>query len=137
MTDLSEPRGVGGWLLILTRWLVVGQPLVLTVTVTGALGALSIRGLPLAALIGARVLVAALGLAAGIALTRLRPGAVTLAAAALFLAAVTDVVTLTTSIWPNNRPPGDTPRYVAATLVYHAGWLAYLWRSKRVRNTLP
>jgi hypothetical protein len=29
--------------------------------------------------------------------------------------------------------PGDTIYYVAASLAYHGAWLAYLWRSRRVR----
>lgn len=135
MTDSSGSGGVGGWLLVLTRWLIIGQPLVLTLTISGALGALSIRGFPLAVLIAARVLVTAFGVAAGLSLTRLRPGAVAMAASALVVAAGADVLTLVTSIWPNNRAPGDTPLYIAGTMVFHGAWLAYLWRSQRVRVT--
>ena len=47
----------------------------------------------------------------------------------------TTVVVYTTPYFPNNRMPGDTPFYVAASLAYHGAWLAYLFRSRRVRNT--
>jgi hypothetical protein len=60
---------------------------------------------------------------------------VTLANAALLLSAATDVFTYTTPYFPNNRPPGDSAMYVAASLAYHGAWLVYLMRSRRVRNT--
>ena len=50
----------------------------------------------------------------------------------LFLSAASDVFILTTPFYPNNRPPGDTPLYIVASLVFHGAWLAYLFRSKRV-----
>jgi hypothetical protein len=31
--------------------------------------------------------------------------------------------------------PGDTIYYIGASLAYHAAWLAYLFRSRRVKNT--
>ena len=40
-----------------------------------------------------------------------------------------DLVVYETAIFPNNRMPGDTPFYVAASLAYHLGWIIYLWRS--------
>jgi len=41
-----EPRaaGVGGWLLLLCRLLIIFQPLSLAVTAAGALGAMAVRG---------------------------------------------------------------------------------------------
>ena len=41
---LPMAEGVGGWLLLLCRLLVVFHPLALAVTASGALGALSVRG---------------------------------------------------------------------------------------------
>jgi hypothetical protein len=40
----------------------------------------------------------------------------------------------TTPYFPSNRFPGDTTFYVVASLAYHGAWLAYLARSKRVRQ---
>ena len=74
-------------------------------------------------------------MAAGRALQNVQPGALALARTALLASAATDVFVYTTSYFPNNRLPGDTRYYVAATLAYHGGWLAYLALSKRVRDT--
>jgi len=46
-----------------------------------------------------------------------------------------DLVIYLSPYFPSNRMPGDAPLYVAASLAYHGAWLAYLFRSKRVRNT--
>ena len=54
---------------------------------------------------------------------------------ALVISAATDVFVYTTPYFPNNRLPGDTVYYVAASLSYHAAWLTYLILSRRVRNT--
>ena len=54
---------------------------------------------------------------------------------ALLGSAVMDVVVYLTPYLPSNRMPGDAPIYVAATVVYHGLWLAYLFRSTRVQAT--
>ena len=126
-------EGVGGWLLLLCRLLVVFHPLALAVTASNALGALPARGTAVGLILILRLIVVGFGMAAGRALQQVQPGAVTLARAALVASAATDVFVYTTPFFPNNRPPGDTPLYVAATLAYHSAWLAYLYRSRRVR----
>lgn len=128
-------ESVGGWLLLLCRLLVVFHPLALAVTASNALGALQARGTAVALILILRLIVVGFGMAAGRALQQVQPGAVTLARAALAASAATDVFVYTTPFFPNNRPPGDTPLYVAATLAYHGAWLLYLARSKRVRAT--
>jgi hypothetical protein len=131
----SDRAGVGGWLLILCRLLIVGHPLSLAVTASGAIGSIAVRGAPVAIILIVRLLVVAVGVAAGLALQNLRPAAVKLAQAALLLSAATDVFVYVTPYFPNNRVPGDTPLYVLASLAYHACWLMYLQRSRRVRAT--
>jgi hypothetical protein len=126
---------VGGWLLVLSRLLIVFHPLALAVTASSALGALPARGAAVALILVLRLIVVGFGMAAGRALQAVQPGAVTLATAALLASAATDVFVYVTPYFPNNRPPGDTPLYVIATLAYHGGWLLYLKRSKRVRET--
>jgi Protein of unknown function (DUF2569) len=129
------PVGVGGWLGLLCRVLVLWQPLSLGLVASSALNSLSIRGWPLALAILGRLLVAAFGVAAGLALWRQRPGAVGLAKASLVLSAAADVFVYTTPFFPNNRPPGDTTLILVGSLLWYALWLLYLWRSKRVRLT--
>jgi len=140
MTERSQPEDparerIGGWLLLLCRLLIVFHPLSLAVTASSVLNALFVRGAPVAILLLVRLGVVAFGVAAGRALQNLRPDAVALARLALLLSAATDVFVYTTPYFPSNRLPGDTTYYVIASLAYHAAWLAYLARSKRVRQT--
>jgi hypothetical protein len=126
---------VGGWLLLLCRLLVVFHPLSLAVTASNVLGSLSSRGLAVGLILLLRLVVVGFGIAAGRALQTVQPGGLTLAKAALLASAATDVFVYTTPFFPNNRAPGDTVYYVAASLAYHGAWLAYLFRSDRVRHT--
>jgi hypothetical protein len=134
-SERRDAEGVGGWLLLLCRLLVVFHPLSLALTASGALGSLSARGTTVALILLLRLGVVGFGMAAGRALQTLQPGAVALARAALLASAATDVFVYTTPYFPNNRPPGDTAYYVAASLAYHGAWLLYLFRSRRVGNT--
>ena len=131
----GDRTGIGGWLLVLCLLLLIWHPLNFAVAAAGALEALPLRGAPLAVMLAARLLVTAVGIAAGIALLARRPAAVALAMAALALSAAADLFGYTTSYMPSNRLPGDTVWYVAVSLLYHAAWLLYLVRSTRVRNT--
>lgn len=127
--------GIGGWLLLLCLLLLVWQPASLALSGAGALDALPVRGLPLALVLVGQLLVASVGVGAGLALAGRRPGAVTLAKWSLGLSAAMDLFVYTTPFVPSNRMPGETPLVVTASLLYYAIWLAYLFRSKRVRNT--
>jgi hypothetical protein len=138
MTETSQPArgdGVGGWLLLLCRLLIVFHPLALAATASNALSALSVRGTAVVSILILRLVVVGFGMAAGRALQNIQPGAVALARTALLASAATDVFVYTTPYFPNNRMPGDTIYYVAATLAYHGAWLLYLWLSPRVRAT--
>src|SRR3954471_14080703 len=101
-------ESVGGWLLLLCRLLVVFHPLSLAVTASGAVSAMFSRGAPVVLVLLLRGAVVRFGVAAGRALQRVQPGAVTLARAALIASAATDLFVYTTSYFPNNRAPGDT-----------------------------
>jgi hypothetical protein len=125
-----------GWLLVLCGCLALWQPLNLAAAAATALAALPIRGWPLGFLLMVRIGVTALGVAAAVAIIDRRPAALALARAALVLSCATDLFVYSTSIFPNNRMPGETPLYVAWTIAFHGGWLLYLSRSKRVRKTL-
>lgn len=135
--DTRKRTGIGGWLLVLCVLLLAWRPVGLAVTAAGALDALAVRGVALVLILLVRLLATAAGVAAGLALVRRRPGAVWLARWSLVLSAVVDVFVYTTPYFPSNRPPGTTPLVVTASLLYHGGWVAYLFRSKRVRHTFP
>ena len=135
MPEATERVGIGGWLLLLCRMLIVFHPLSLAVTASSVLNALFVRGASVAVVLILRLVVVAFGVAAGRALQTLRPDAVRFARLALLMSAATDVFVYTTPYFPSNRLPGDTTFYVAASLAYHGAWLAYLARSNRVRMT--
>jgi hypothetical protein len=132
---MSGKSGIGGWLLILSRLLIVYQPVSLAVSAATALASLPTRGPKVLVAIAVRVLGAGVSVGAGLALTNRQPSAVTFAKIALVVSAACDVFIYTTPFYPNNRPPGDTPLYVAASLACHGIGFLYLARSERVRNT--
>jgi hypothetical protein len=72
----DEPAGVSGWLLLLSRLLIVWQPLNLAIAGMGALGAMGVRGPAVAIILVARTTVTAAGVAAGLALSNRHAGAV-------------------------------------------------------------
>jgi hypothetical protein len=135
MPEINQPEGVRGWLLLLCKMLTIWHPVFFGLTAASALGSLPVRGASLGILLLWRLAVTAFGIAAGIALYSKSGAAVTIAASSLALSAATDVFVYATPYFPSNRMPGDTPIYIAATLVYYGSWILYLWRSKRVVNT--
>jgi hypothetical protein len=134
-TPGAPKPGVGGWLLVLCLLWLIGQPLNLAWAASSGLDSIVIRGASAAAVLLARIAVTAFGIAAGIALLRRQPSAVTLATLALIASTAMYLFVLFTHYLPSNRMPGDEFVYAAGTLVYCAGWIAYLSRSTRVRNT--
>ena len=138
VNDSAELNGgIGGWLLLLCLLLLVGQPLYLAIGAARALGALPMRGLPLALVVLGQLVVAGIGVGAGLALLGCRRGAATFAKWSLLLSAAMDLFVYTTPFLPNNRFPGTTPMFIIASLTYYAVWITYLLRSKRVRSTFP
>ena len=135
MRNSRQTSGVGGWLLVVCALLIVWQPLNVGLGATTVLDALPGRGAPLALVLMLRLLVAAAGIGAGLALLGRHAGAATLAKAAVAASAATDLFVYATPYYPSNRLPGDTVWYVALSLVYHGLLLGYLFRSARVRNT--
>ena len=126
---------MGGWLLLLCALLLVWQPLSVGFAVLSAFNSIALGGLPVVLVLILRVVVTGLGVAAGLALLNRHTGAVSLAKVVLVMSAATDLFVYLTPYAPNNRAPGETPIYIAVSLTYHAVWLAYLWRSRRVRRT--
>jgi len=126
---------IRGWLLVFCGLLLVWQPINLSLTMAGLVDELSVRGAGLGIILLARLAAAGLGIAAGLALFQLTPGAVSIAKASLVFSATVDVVVYATPYSPNNRPPGDATVMLAASLLYYGIWFAYLTRSKRVQAT--
>ncbi len=120
---------------VLALLLLVWQPVNLSFTTAGLLDELSVRGAGLGFILLARLLSAGLGIAAGLALFQVKPGAVTLAKASLVFSAVVDLAAWATPFVPSNRPPGDATLVLIIALLYYGAWFAYLVRSKRVRET--
>ena len=128
-------RSIRGWLLLLSRLLIVWQPLNLAAGAMIALNSWTVRGGPgLAAVLIARAAATAVGVAAGLALSNGHGSAVTLAKAAIVLSASADLFAYATPYMPNNRAPGDTMYYALASLAVHGAWLVYLFRSRQVRE---
>ena len=131
----ATPSGVGGWLALLCLLLLVWQPLSLALSTARSLGSFAVRGLPMALVVLAQLMVAGFGVAAGLALMGTHRGAVKFATWSLVLSAAMDLFVYATPFIPNRRLPGTTPFFVCASLTYYAIWIAYLSRSRRVRNT--
>ena len=131
----KTPSGVGGWLALLCLLLLVWQPLTLALAIARSLSSLTIRGLPTALVVIAQLMVAGMGIAAGLALMGTHRGADRFAKWALVLSAAMDLFVYATPFLPNRRMPGTTPLFVGASITYYAIWIAYLSRSRRVRNT--
>lgn len=133
---VTVPAGapVGGWLLILCAWFLVWQPLSAGLVASSFVDRVSIRGVTLALGLTTRVVVTGVGIAAGLAFVARQERAVWIARTSLVLSGATDVVGYTTSIFPNNRPPGDSGWLLVGSLSFYAAWLVYLSRSKRLRG---
>ena len=134
MREVNDGDGVRGWLAVLCVVLLGYHPLSFALAAGTWLSAVAVRGTPLALILVCRLAVTGVGVAAGLALVGGRPAAATIALVAMALSGAMDTFIYLTSYVPNNRVPGDTPYYLAASLVYHAAWIGYLLRSKRVRT---
>lgn len=124
---------VRGWLLVLCLLLTVWEPLSLAWLASAVLPQILDRPVALAVL-ALRVIVTAIGLAAGIALWRRRPHGVALAKAALVLSALTVLLLYSTPYFPTNRMPGDAVPMATLLIGWNAVWFAYLTKSRRAKG---
>ena len=131
---VADPAPPARPALLLAALLLVWQPLSLATTMSGLVEELSLRGAGLGFILLLRLLAAGLGIAAGLSLFQVRPGAISLAKASLIVSAAVDVIVYATPWSPNNRPPGDATIILIVTLLYYVAWFGYLVRSKRVRE---
>jgi hypothetical protein len=124
-----------GWLLLLCVLLTIWQPASFALVAATQLGTATAADGQRVLFLAARLLVTALGMAAGIALLRGQPTGVPLARAALALAALEAVVRLSSRQGLNVAPPGMRLPAAALVVAYNAVWLVYLSRSRRVKQT--
>jgi hypothetical protein len=130
LTSKPENNVVARGRLILAGLLLLYHPTAAALHIAAEITALPVRGLPLGIGMLGRLAVTAIGFAAGMALLKLRPGADRFAQFALALSLLFEMVVYSTSIFPNNRAPGDTSLYAAASIVYHGAWIIYLQQSR-------
>lgn len=112
--------------------LMIGEPMFLAVSASGAFNAVAVRGTPVALVIVARLASTAVCAAAGRAVLDGRPVGRSLASLGLALSCAVQVFAVLTPFFPSNRPPGFGPLYVAALVLYYGGWLLYARRSRRL-----
>jgi hypothetical protein len=125
---MSRPTGR---LLLLTVLLCAWEPLNLALAASSDIGELATDSGARGAFLVFRLLVAGVGIAAGLSLWNDRPQAFTLAKAALVLAGVSALIRFT---WfPGNTPPGLRLPYALAFLGYNAAWFLYLHTQERLR----
>ena len=115
-------------LAVLAVVLVLWEPVTLAFAASSLLPRIVEHGATAFAVLGMKILVAALGMAAGIALWQDRPGAMKLARVALVCSLVTTVVARTTHFWPATLPPGVAGPALAASLAWTGGWLVWSLR---------
>lgn len=120
------------WVRLLALLLIVWEPAACAVAAAGAINAIQVRGHGVTLVLLARLVTTAASIAAGRSLLARQPWAPALAKGALLGSAAVQVFAAVTPYFPSNRPPGQTPVFVALTLCYYGGWLLYLRASRRV-----
>ena len=121
-------------LLLLSILLLVWEPLSFALFASTLLTRIMTRGAAATFVLGFRLLVVAVGIAAGLALWNQRPGALVLARVAVALSIAGLIVTSITRSIPDNRPPGTALPITAALIAYNAAWFVYLtWAARQPR----
>ena len=126
-----------GWLLLLCIILFVWQPLNFVAELAATGPSLDMRGVRALAELMIDGAVAVLSVAAGWSLWVRVPHGPTLAVLALIGAAATGVQSLYWSVLPGQTKPGDELPLALAQVAHSAAWIAYLRRSRRVREMRP
>jgi hypothetical protein len=113
-------------LVALTLVLVVWEPATFALYASGIVGRVVDRGGWAVALLLMRVVVTAVGVAAGLALWNRRPWGVRFARVAMVLSAAATIANAVTGALPSNAPPGLAGPTLAVTLIWDAAWVIYL-----------
>jgi len=118
-------------LLVLMIVLIAWEPLTFALYASSVVDRVAERGVLAVTVLLARVLVTAVGIAAGLAIWNRRPWAPSFARIAVALSAAATIVTAATGALPMSTPPGLKTPYLVATLAWDAGWILYLTRVLR------
>lgn len=127
----------GPWLGLLAFLLVVWQPLSFALTASAALERIVAYGAPAILLLGMRMCITGIGIAAGRAVWAQRPYARRLTLWFLALASVATLLTAATPYFPSNRTPTGKRLVVGAILVHNAAWAILVARSRRLAERTP
>jgi hypothetical protein len=115
--------------------LVAWEPVTFALYAASVVDRLAERGPLAVAVLVARVVVTAIGIAAGLAIWNDRPWAIPFARLAIGLSAAATVLAALTHALPTSVTPGLRTPLLAATLAWDAAWLAYLtWLAPATRN---
>jgi hypothetical protein len=126
---------IRGWLLLLCVLLAIWNPATLAVLASSRIGSGAPLSTPVMVLLAVRLVVASIGVAAGMALWNRRAGAVQLAKASLVLSAIEVIGRLSTRAGLSEAPPGTRLPLAIALILFNAAWYLYLEKSRRVRAT--
>jgi hypothetical protein len=114
-------------LSLLALLLLVVEPLGFAWYASGILTRAIDRGALATTLLLGRLIVTAVGMAAGLRLWRDREGGIPLAIAALALGALATVITALVPALPTTRAPGIRGPIAAVFVLYDVAWIGYLW----------
>ncbi len=117
-------------LLVLMAVLVAWEPVTFALYASSVVDRVADRGVLAVAVLLGRVIVTAVGIAAGLAIWNDRPWAVSFARVAVALSAAATLVAALTGALPTSTPPGVRIPLLAATLAWDAAWIVYLTRVK-------
>lgn len=110
----------------LAALLLVWEPVTFALAASSLIDRLVDRGAWALLWLVVRLAVTGVGVAAGLALWKARPGADALARWALVLALTAAVITQTTSIWPPAFAPGVRGPVVVVLVLWYVAWLIAL-----------
>jgi hypothetical protein len=122
------PVGILFLIFILTIW----NPANLALQAASTLASIETRSTVSIVFLGVRLLITSVGVAAGIALSLRRPGAVWLTKLALALFAIEAIARLSTRVDLGSAPPGTRLPLAIFVIAHNAAWFAYLRLSRRV-----
>lgn len=126
----EAPRG---WLLLLSAWLFVWEPMRLAAELAGSMSTLGMRGVAGGVELVVHGAVAAMAMAAARALWVGNPVGPRLASIAVAASAAVTIQSVVWSRLPVDAPPGQGLPLSILAIAHAAGWITYLRRSRRVR----